>query len=299
MSEKKNILSVIALICAVLALGLSAFALLRPAATPADHSAELQALQQQNQQLQSQVDALTARLDSLPMEEGLADWSLTTLPWSTDAGATVTLSATPGAYEEGMTASFSIRLNGQEVRNTPCQWDGTAFTATAELEAADGYGFYCILTGSDGTRQQFALSTPENPVVDIPVYLKSSLSSYCNMMLDSWMDGDGALTLTLAYIQAQLPRLSVSGEAPAIQSAKLLLTYNGSDYSELPITLEPGEAPGAYALELNNATMNLPQLQEEDYLDLFLVITLSDGETLTVLGGSWFCNADGLYLLVG
>lgn len=301
MTEKKNILSIIALVCAVLALGLSVFNLVRPVpdAGTSDAQAQIQALTEQNAQLQSQLDALNARFDSLPMEEGLAEWTLTPLAWEVEAGASVTLRAVPGAYTDGMQAAFSVRLDGKEVCNIPCQWDGTAFSATAELSAEDGYGYYCILTKADGSRQQFALSTTENPVNDIPVYLRSSLSSYCNMTLDSWIDGNGTLTLTLGFVQAQLPRLSASGEAPTIVDAKLLLTHNGNDFSELAITLEPENGAGSYALELTNTTLNLPELAEDDYLDLFLVITLSDGQVLTALGGSWFNSAEGLFLLVG
>lgn len=297
MSEKKNILPVLALICAVLALALSVFGLLRPAGS----ASGLEALTQQNAQLQQQLDALNARLDSLPIQEGLADWNLVATAWESGAGADVTMSAAPGAYEDGMSAIFSIRLEGQEVRSIPCEWDGTAFfTAEASLDAADGYGYYCILIDADGERQQFALSTPENPVMDVPVYLKSSMSAYCNMTMDSWMDDGSKLTVSLAFVQAQLPRLSVSGDMPGITSARLLLTCNGNDVSELPVTLEAGEGAGAYELTITGAVLALPdEMSDDDYLDLFLEIKLTDGTELTALGGSWYQSDDGLFLVVG
>lgn len=299
MNDKKNMLPILTLIASVLALILSVVGLFLPAATGGDATAQLEELRTQNALLQEQITHLTHRLDNLPIEEGLTGWSLSAAAWDTGTGADITLTATPGNYTEGMTAAFSVRLNGQEIRSEDCAWDGTAFTATVSLDAEDGYGYYCVLISADGSRRQFALSTPENPVEDIPVYLATSLRSYCNMTLDSWYDSDGKLTISLAYAQAQLPRLAADGDAPTIVSARLLLTCNGSDYSELPLTLEAGEAPGAYQLTITGSQLDMPQLSEDDYLDLFLEVTLSDGQTLSCLGGSWYWGAEGLFLVVG
>ena len=300
MSEKKNILSVIALIAAVLALAVAVFSLVtRPEAV--DPTEQLEALAQENEQLKTQIGALSNRLDSMSVGSGLTDWNLVAVSWNDGMGADVTMSAAPGAYEEGMEAVFSIRLNGQEVRNVPCDWDGTAFfTATAKLDAADGYSYYCILTTADGERQQFALSTPENPVFDIPVYLETSLNAYCNMTLDSWVADGGKLTISLAYLQAQLPRLSVSGEMPAITNARVLLVYNGQDYSDLTVTLQPGEGAGAYELTLSGGDLDWPaELKEGDNLDLYFEVDLDTGFVLSTMGGSWYYGDGGLDLVVG
>lgn len=299
MKEKKNILPVLALIGAVLSLIVSVAGLFLPAASNGDAAAQLEDLRAQNALLQEQITHLTHRLNSLPTEEGLAGWSLSAAAWDTGTGADVTLTATPGNYQEGMNAAFIVRLNGQEIRSETCTWDGTAFSATVSLDAEDGYGYYCLITDADGSRQQIALSTPENPVEDIPVYLAASLRSYCNMTMDSWYDSDGKLTVSLAYVQAQLPRLTTDGDTPTIVSARLLLTCNGSDYSELPLTMEAGDAPGAYQLTIAGGQLDMPQLTEDDYLDLFLEVTLSDGQTLSCLGGSWYWGSEGLFLVVG
>ena len=300
MSERKSILPVIALIAAVLALGVAVFALVSQPKM-VDPTEQIEALKQENESLKAQVTALNSRLDSMSVGSGLTDWNLVATAWNDGMGADVTMSAAPGAYEEGMEAVFSIRLNGQEIRSVPCDWDGTAFfTASAKLESADGYSYYCILTTVDGGRQQIAMSTPENPVYDIPVYLETSLSAYCNMTLDSWVADNGKLTISLAYLQAQLPRLSVSGDMPAITNAKLLLVYNGEDYSELAVTLKPGEGAGAYELTLAGGDLNWPaELADGDNLDLYLEVELSDGGLLSTMGGSWFYGDGGLDLVVG
>ena len=303
MSDKKNtILSVLALVCALAALALS---LLNTFSPGPDQAWENPALEEQVTQLQSQVDSLgsqvnslEARLDAVAMGDGLANWSLDATPWADSTGADVTLTALPATSEEGLTLQFSVRLQGREVANVPCQKTETGFTATASLEAADGYSYYCVFLGTDGSRRQFALSTPENPVEDLPVYLESSLASYCNMMVDSWLDDGSAVTLTSAYIQVQLPRLSTAGMLTA-EKAQLVLYCNSREVSRTDITLQPGEAAGSYQLELSDQTIPLPEMAEDDYLDLWLEITLSDGRMLSTAGASWYNGPDGLFLVVG
>ena len=303
MSDKKNtVLSVLALVCAAAALAVSLLNTFRPGP---DQSLENPALEEQNAQLQSrveelqsQVDALSGRLDSVAMGDGLANWSLDAEPWTDGMGADVTLTALPAARKEGQTAVFSVRLEGREVANVPCQLTDSGYIATAALEAADGYSYYCIILGADGSRRQHALSTPENPVEDLPVYLETSLTSYCNMMVDSWLDDGSVITLTSAYIQAQLPRLSAEGELAA-EKAQLVLYCNSEEVSRTDIVLQPGEAAGSYELELTAQTIALPDMVEDDYLDLWLEITLSDGRTMSTTGASWFNSPDGLFLVVG
>ena len=298
--SKSNILSVLALALAAAAL---VCAIIGPfhQAPVQDDTARIEALEQHNALLQSQLDALTAQMNSSVSTTGLAlaGWDLTLMPWETGTGATVTLTAVPTEYTEGMSAALYIRRGSQEVSTTLCNWTGDAFTATVDLMAQDGYGYYCILSDTDGTRQQFSLTTPENPVEDIPVYLATSLAAYCNLTMDSWLDLDNTLTITAAYVQAQLPRLTADGTEASIAQAQLILYYQGELCASAPITLEPGFAAGAYALTVSGVSMPMPQMAENESLDLYLEITLTDGQVLSALGASWFCNSDGLFAVVG
>lgn len=303
MSEKKNtILSILALVCAVAALAVSLLDTFRsgPAQdwASASQGGQDAQLQSRVEELQSQLDAMSARLDAVAMGDGLANWRLDAAPWDDGTGADVTLTALPAAPQEGLTVQLSVRIQGREVANVPCEKTEAGFTATASLEAADGYSYYCIFLGADGSRRQFALSTPENPVADLPVYLESSLASYCNMIVDSWLDDGSTVTLTSAYIQAQLPRLSATGALTA-EKAQLVLYCNGKEVSRTDITLLAGETAGSYELELSDQTIALPALAEDDYLDLWLEIQLSDGGLLSTAGASWYNGPDGLFLVVG
>lgn len=299
MNEKKHsVISILALVCALLALGLSVLNTLRSAGAAPENDGKTAALEEEVAALRAEVDSLHAQLSAAVMDDGLADWTLTAIPWEDSTGADVTMTALPAAFEEGMTALLSVRLEGREVAEVECVPDGETFTATARLSAADGYSYYCVLLSADGRRQQFVLSTPENPVEDLPVYLASSLAANCNMTVDSWLDSETDVTLTAAYIQVQLPLLSTDGELTA-EKAQLVLYRGGEETGRVDITLVPGEGKGAYELEISGLSVPLPELGEEDYLDLWVEVTLSNGETLSSAGASWYNSPDGLYLVVG
>ena len=300
MAKKHNVISALALILAIAALAVSLLAYWKPD-NDVDYSGEIEALRQQNALLQSQLDSVTAQLHSggVTTSAGLAGWDLTLVPWESGTGASVTLTAIPAGYEEGMTAALYVRKGSQEIVTVDCGWTGDAFTATAELTAQDGYGYYCILTDVAGEKQQFSLTTPENPVEDIPVYLATALNAYCNMTMDSWLDLDDTLTISAAYVQVQLPRLTAEGVEPTVEKAELLLYYQGEVYASAPIALEAGAAAGAYELTVAGVTMPMPRMEEDESLDLHLEVTLSDGTVLRALGASWYCNSNGLFSVVG
>ena len=94
---------------------------------------------------QTTASAPAGSLAHVETEGSLQSWELTAQVWSSSNGATVTLTAQPRAYEKGQGASFVVRLEGKEVENVSCSWDGKYYTASADLEAADGYEFECVL----------------------------------------------------------------------------------------------------------------------------------------------------------
>lgn len=298
MSPKNNILSILALTLAVIALVVSLTGWLRSGENYAD---QIQELQERNTLLQSQLDALSAQVSigSVTLGNGLTDWELTLVPWQNGSGASVTLTAVPGDYEAGMGASFSIRMGSTEVASVVCSWTGEAFSATAELTAQDGYSYYCILENADGSIQQLPLTTPENPVEDVPVYLATALSAYCNLTVDSWVDLNDTLTVSAAYVQVQLPRLTVTGQSPTIEKAELVLYFGGEPYSRAELALESSTGAGAYEQLVTDGVLAMPPLTEEEGIELWLEVTLSDGQVLSALGASWYQSGDELFMVVG
>ena len=83
---------------------------------------------------------------SAGQELTLTSSTLTAATWSSPNGATVNLTATPNGYAEGQSAAFIVRLEGEEAANVPCEWNGSAYTASADLNAADGYCYYVLLS---------------------------------------------------------------------------------------------------------------------------------------------------------
>lgn len=301
---KKNILSILALILALVSLGLSLVCYLAVQEEPTYYSDRLFELNRENEELRTQIGTLNTqieelhtRLDQLQTVVSLSGWTLETVPWDSSTGADITFTATPTEYMEGVSANLLVLLEGQQIANIPCGWDGTAFTATAGLDAADGYSYYCVLTSPGGT-QQLPLTSPEDPVQDIPVYLASSLSAYCTLTVDSWEETEDSLILTIAHTQAQLPRLSAEGEA-AIDTAQLVFSHNGSEITRLPITLNPSEVAGSFDLTITDAELPLPEMDEDDLLELRLDVILTDGRELTAYGASWYRSGNNLFAVMG
>lgn len=295
---KKNPAKYLTIAALVLSLGAGALSIAALNRRPEDQSHLIEDLYQQNQQLRSQLEDMTARLERLETVVSLQSWQLDTAPWADSTGADVTLTATPSDYQEGVSAIFQVKLDGQEVASIPCQWNGTDFTATAPLDAADGYSYYCILMSPGGTRH-LGLTSPENPAPEIPVYLLSSLSAYCNLTISDWEENEGnLLVLTDACAQVQLPLISSGGQV-RIVTANLVLRLNGADSTLVPIQLNPSEVAGSFDLTITSGKLPMPELKEDDILELYLEVRLSDGRNLQAFGISWQRSGDELISAVG
>lgn len=287
---KKNIFALLLVLALMLSL---------TACGGVDNSADVAKLQEDVAALQQQVEALSARVEALEQKSGLQSWELQPTVWANGSGAAVRLTATPVNHAEGQSAIFVVRLSGQEVASVDCAWDGTSYTASVDLEAADGYGYYCVLTAADGTREQLALNTPENPVDDTLVYLRTSLVAYGNLVVESWYDTEGKLTVTSGYVQVQMPRISTDGSEITYSSADLVLQLNGQELARQSLNLPAGEGEGSYELVLTDVVFDMPEMEDSDQLELWLEVTLSTGEELLSTGGSWFYSDGELLLAVG
>lgn len=262
---------------------------------------ETSRLEAENASLQAQLEDLSSQMESMETgsTEGLKDWHMSASVWDGASGATVSLSAVPGAYHDGQSALFSVRLNGYEVASVTCDWNGTSYTADAELESSDGYGYYVTLIGADGTKEQIALNTPENTVDDTLVYLESSMAAYGNILVDRWDGNDKTLTLISGFIQVQLPRISATGGDVALDKVNLVFQLNGNEIQRRSLDMPAGEGEGSYELAFENISFDVPEMESDYQLDLWLEITLSDGQVITSSGGSWYHSDDGLMMVVG
>ena len=294
--KKKNILSLIALVL-VLAMAMAGCGS-KTEAEEGTPEQQIAALKMENEQLRAQIESLTRQLESL-QSAILTEWNLSALASADRTAATITFTAVPASEAEGQTLSLIVNLNGLEAESVPCTMDGSRYTATVELPAADGYSFYCLLTNSAGTKQQIPLITDDDPGDGSLVNLGSSLSAYCNLFVDTWNYDNGKLTLDNAFVQAQMPVISTGGDNVTPSGAVLVFLHNGEELERKEITLETGEGDGSYEAIISGLSFTTPKLEEDHQLDLELSITLSDGSTLSFNGCSWIVSDGALNPIMG
>ena len=230
---------------------------------------------------------------------GLTDWELTATTWSSPNGATVNLSATPNGYSDGDSAAFVVRLEGEEIANVPCEWDGSQYTAYAELNAADGYCYYVVLTGADGTRTEVAVNTPTEPTDEALINMEASLNSYCNLVVsDCTFDGTW-LAITDGQVEVQPPRITNAGQTITCAEAVLVLSLNGEEIGRTELELPEAASDGSVNMQLTGSSFQVPEMEDDQQLSLRLDVTLSNGQSLSAPGGTWFYNAGELLIAVG
>lgn len=229
----------------------------------------------------------------------LTDWSLSASTWSSPNGATVHITATPNRYSEGQSAAFIVRLEGEEAANTPCDWDGTHYTASADLNAADGYCYYVVLTDTNGAVTEVSVNTPTDTRDEALINMEDALNAYCTIVVEQSTVENSQLILTSGDIQVQAPRITNDGNTITWESALLNLTLDGENIGKKELTLEDTDDNGFYTLTISNITFDLPEMEADQQIQLSLDVTLSNGQTLTAPGGIWYYNNEALMNAVG
>lgn len=254
-------------------------------------------LEDENAQLRSQVEALTSQLQVLGENVGLVNWDLQVQAWNSGSGATVTFTGTPALYAQEQSATFTVWLEGEEVASVPCLWDGTAYTASAELDAADGYCYYCHLTTPGGKETEVEINTPNNTTDESLINMQTSLAAYAGLVVEDWEHVEDHLTVISGYGQVQLPQLS--GESSAVcTAAELSFRLNGQELHRQSVAL-PEEAGSTLHLDLAGKQFPVPEMENDYQLDLWLEVTLSDGRQINAVGASWFLTDGALTMSVG
>ena len=219
--------------------------------------------------------------------------------WSSPNGATVHLTATPSTYADGQTADFVVRLEGDDVITVACQWDGTNYTADADLNAANGYCYYVILTAADGTVTEVAVNTPADPTDEALINMEAALTSYCNLIVEESDITDNKLTLTNGKAQVQVPVITDDGSVITCQQAVLTLNLDTEEVAKAEVTLEATETKGLFEAAISGMTFDVPVMEGEQQLELFLNVTLTNGQEMTAFGSSWVSDDGSLLPVVG
>lgn len=243
------------------------------------------------------VETTAPQTQSQPLT--LTDWNMSASTWSSPNGATIHISATPSHYADGQKANFIVRLEGDDIASIPCQWDGTSYTASADLNAANGYCYYMLLTAADGTSTEVAVNTPNEPVNESLINMEAALASYCSVTIDESDVSNQQLTLSKGKVQVQVPSIVNDGETITCQEAVLVLSYTGKELSRHVLTLSETAAAGLYEADLNGISFTVPEMEAEQKIELMLHVTLSNAHVLSAYGGNWIYSADELLPVLG
>lgn len=219
--------------------------------------------------------------DGAPM--ALGQWSLTPQTWSSPNGATIHLSAEVTNADKSATAEFVVRQGDGDVANVPCTWEGSQLLAEAELNAADGYGYFLVLTAADGSLTEWPLSGVDGSLVN----LASALNSYCNLLVTDSAYENGKLTLTAGKLEIQAPQLTDGGEAITCKETALVLLKDGVELTRAAVTVTASEVPGGFEAELAGTVFTLPAMEEDGQVLLRAEVSLSNGQSLSAEGGAW------------
>lgn len=219
--------------------------------------------------------------DGTPM--ALGQWTLTPQTWSSPNGATIYLSAEVTNPDKTATAEFVVRQGDGDVVNAPCTWDGNKLLAEAELNAADGYGYFIVLTATDGSLTEWPLGGADSSLVN----LASALESYCNLLVTDASWEGGKLTLTSGSLEIQAPQLTDGGAAITCDTVALVLTKDGQELSRTDVAVGASGVPGGFKADLAGTAFSVPSMEEDGQIVLRAEVSLSNGQSLSAEGGTW------------
>ena len=245
--------------------------------------------------------AATAPVETAPVAQplSLTSWNMSASTWSSPNGATVHINATPNAYAEGQKADFVVRLESDDITTIPCQWDGTNYTASADLNAANGYCYYVVLTAADGTVTECAVNTPAAPVNEALINMEAALASYCSVTIEESEIADNKLNLANCKVQVQAPTITNEGETISCKKAYLILSFNEEELAKVEVKLEETATAGLFEAAVSGITFDIPALENDQKVVLSVNAALSNGQALSAFGGEWVYNEEGLLPVVG
>lgn len=229
----------------------------------------------------------------------LTGWNMSASTWSSPNGVTIHISATPSYYLEDQKADFVVRLESDDIVSVPCQWDGTNYTASADLNAANGYCYYVVLTAADGTVAEVAVNTPAAPTNEAFIDIEAALESYCSVIIEDSTFENGKLTLTGGQVQIKTPTITNDGETITCQEAALVLSFNGEELKREVLTLTQTDTAGLFETALENIVFDIPEMEADQKVELMIHATLTNGQVLSAYGGDWLYDDEGLLPVVG
>lgn len=262
--------------------------------------AQVENINEQNANIQSQLNQLASRLDSMANAEEeqtklLSDCSFELDLWTDRPGVNAIFSAVPKSWKAGDSAYIMVQApDGTSIRQD-CAWDGAFLTAPIALEAVDGYKLCFTVVHEDGTMEQQKLSDwrLEN--------LAEELTVGCTVTGGTAMlrKENGAWALHLADYDIHVVR-------PGIAEDNKKFFWKQVDFYLYRCTAKGQELIGTYDLlkpeqdsEIRksnaiwftpNATFYLDDLEDGDGLELWVKAEMENGMSAMEMAGSWAYN---------
>lgn len=124
-----------------------------------------------------------------------------------------------------------------------------------------------------------------------------SSDAYCHLLVNDWEGSLGELSLTSAVAQVVLP--TASGSELMIQSAQLVLRQDIQELERRAVTLVAADSNSSFEAVLENVHFDLPGLEENDQVDIWLEVVLSDGQILLSPACGWYRSGSELFMVAG
>ena len=107
-----------------------------------------------------------------------------------------------------------------------------------------------------------------------------------NLAILDWEHADNELLIHGAFAQIlNLPRVNGLVELP--EMTRVVITHNGYEVSGHIRSLDAGEGDNALEGELEHLDIPLPELAEGDVLEVYLEVTMPNGDIIIGWGASW------------
>lgn len=123
-----------------------------------------------------------------------------------------------------------------------------------------------------------------------PIQTEADREYYCTLVVDRWGIEDDNLTVH-TFAQAAL-------EESIKFTARLELRNGNTIVSSQPITLDIGEADGIFEADVS-ATFQIPEISENEELQLWLAVEPAGGTELFACGAGWYLENGQLLLISG
>lgn len=294
--EKK---SKMLLALSVLALVLAAATLLTCLTYHNTLSNSLGSLSYQMMNLQSGYDSVRAQINDLQTAE-TAPGTPDTLHWFEfqltpdleEPRVTVQMTAIPKRHANE-TAYFSVRKEGQEVANTECAWDGTAYVAQQELPLENGYEYWLIITDLQWNQEQIPLQDAHAQNLRNSFHLAFEVKELGHLTYQS-----GELVLHDFHFSLYRPDYLEDGALTHWNRVEVLLVRSGETIARKALVSEEDdiEHRQSFGYEFSHYELSFPEveLHDRDGLEIWVKATLSNGMECLEMVSSWGYE-DGIF----